>query len=66
MNYIDGGCEGSDGECDIFQSCLTGKSARVKTKASHIGTPSKKMTLTACASSSGQASNQLSYSRGGT
>jgi hypothetical protein len=61
----DGGCEGSD-ECDILLSCMKGKSPRVKTRAGCIGTPSKKMTSTTCASSSGQASKQLSSSRGGT
>jgi hypothetical protein len=58
----DGGYEGSDGECDISQSCLTGKSPRVKTRDGRIGTPSKKMTSTACASPSRQAINQPSSS----
>jgi hypothetical protein len=62
----DGGCEGSDRECDISQSSLTGKSLRVKTRASCIGTPSKKMTSTAYASPSKQISNQPSSSRRGT
>jgi hypothetical protein len=63
--HEDGGCEGSD-ERDIPQSCLTGKSPRVKTRAGCIGTPLKQMTSTTCASPSGQASNQPSNSRGGT
>jgi hypothetical protein len=54
----DGGCKGSDGECDIHQSCLTGKSPKVKTRVGRFGTPSKKTTSTVCASSSGQASNR--------
>ena len=58
----DGGCEGNDGECDIPQSCLTSKSPRVKTRVGSIGTPSKKMTSTACASLSGQPSHQPSSS----
>ena len=62
----DGGCEGSDGECDIHQSCLPGKSSRVKTRASHFGTPLKKMTSIACASPSEQSSHQPGSSRGGT
>ena len=61
----DGGCEGSD-ECDIPQSCMTGKSPRVKTKAGHIGTPSKKLTSTTCASPSVQASKQPSSNQRGT
>jgi hypothetical protein len=64
--HEDGGCKGSDGECDIHQSCLTSKSPRVKTRAGRSSTPSKKMTSTVCASPSGQASNQPSNSRGGT
>ena len=59
----DGGCEGSDGECDIPQSDREkGKSPRVKTRVGRIGTPSKKMTSTACASPSGQPSHKPSSS----
>jgi hypothetical protein len=63
----DGGCEGSDGECDIPQSDRQkGKSPRVKTRAGHIGTPSKKMRATTeGASPSGQPSHRPSSNRGG-